>query len=104
MVIIYIKTMDKIIADAGRILGIIPKHFKGITVKPVQPILCTEPKKTFAVLHAGKHGVIGKAILYLVVPEIVGLPCRARGEEKEEGKYKTVMDQSDRVVSDHKYR
>jgi hypothetical protein len=96
--------MDEIIADAGRILGIIPEHFKGITVEPVQPILCTEPKKTFAVLHAGEHGVIGKAILHLVVPEIVRLTGRTRGEEKEEGKYETVMDQSDRVVSDHKYR
>jgi hypothetical protein len=97
MVVVHIKTADKIIADARLVLGVIPEYFESVAVEPVQSVLRAKPEETFAVLQAAEHGVVGEPILYLVVPEIVGLTGCSRREEEEDGKYKTIMNQSDRV-------
>ena len=97
VLVVHIKTADKIIPDAVAVLRVIAEDFEGVAVEPVQSVLGAKPKETLIVLHTAKHGVIGKSLLYLVVPEIVGLTGRDRGEKKENGKYETIMDQSDRV-------
>ena len=97
MVVVHIKTMDEIIADAGAILRVVAEHLKGISVKTVQPILCAKPKKPLIVLNAGKHRVVRQPIFYLVVSEVIGLTRRTCGEEKQNGKDETVMNQLDRV-------
>jgi len=99
MIVIHIETADKIIADAGRILRIVPEHFKGISVEPVESIFCPKPKEPFAILYTAEHCIVGEPILYLVVPEIVGLTHGAQEGEKENGKYKTLINQLDIIVS-----
>jgi hypothetical protein len=97
MVVVHIKAADKIIADARLVLGVVPEYFESVAVEPVQSVLGAKPEEAFAILQAAEHGIIGEPVLYLVVPEIVGLAGCPRREEEEDGKYKTIINQSDRV-------
>jgi hypothetical protein len=97
MVVVHIKAADEIIADARLVLGVVPEYFESVAVEPVQPVLRAKPEKSFAVLQAAEHSIVGEPVLYLVVPEIIRLTGCSRREEEEDGKYKTIMDQSDRV-------
>src|SRR5882672_11186602 len=97
MVIVHVQAANKIIADAGAVFGVVPEYFESITVKPVQSIFCTKPEKTLAILQTAKNGVIREPILHLVMTKIIGLAGGAGRKEKQDGKYKTIMGQSDRV-------
>ena len=50
-----------------------PEDLKRNTIKAVNPVLGAQPEEAFAVLYAAVDCIIGKPILYLVVPEIVAL-------------------------------
>src|SRR6201999_973567 len=71
MVIIHIKTVDEIVADAGTVFRIVAKHLEGISVEPIQSILRAEPKESLIVLYTRKHRIVRQPVLYLVVPEVI---------------------------------
>ena len=97
MVVIRIEAANKVIAEAGAVFGVVPEYFESITIKPVQSIFCTKPEKSLAVLQTAKHGIIREPVLHLVVTKIIRLAGGAGRKEKQNGKYKTIMDQSDRI-------
>jgi len=65
--------MDKVAAYGFRISRIVTVGFKRIAIKTVQSILRAEPHKSPAVLYAAVNGVVGQAILYLIVLKIIRL-------------------------------
>ena len=65
--------MNKIAPDASCVVRGIPENFKGISVKPVKSIFGAKPEKSFFILQATDGGVVGKSVLYLVMPEVIGL-------------------------------
>ena len=79
--------MNKIAANTSSIIRRAPENFKGISVKPVKSVFCAKPKKAFFILQAAYRGIIGKAILYLVMPEIVRLAVQGICKKKQESSY-----------------
>jgi hypothetical protein len=71
--VIFINTVYEIPSNASCMIGVIAEDFKGIAIKPVQPILSTKPQKPFFILQAADDCIIGKAVFYLVMPEVVRL-------------------------------
>jgi hypothetical protein len=65
--------MNKIVANASGIIGRVSENFKGITIKPVQSVLGSKPKKSFRILYAANGGIVGKSVLDLVMPEVIRL-------------------------------
>jgi hypothetical protein len=78
--IVVIQTPDEIAPYARAVPGIIIKGLEGITVKPVQSVDGPKPKKAIVILDAAFHGVIGQAVLDLVMIEIIGLPLHPAGQ------------------------
>ena len=78
--------MNKVVSDAGRILGVIPECFESIAIKAIQTIFCAKPKKAPAILQATNDGIVRQPVFHLVVPEIVRLANRIYSREKNNGK------------------
>ena len=97
MLIVHIEAPYEIIADAVAVFGIVAEDLEGVAVEPVQAVLGPEPKETLVVLYAAKHSIVGEALFYLIVPEIIGLPRGVHGEEDQYGKYQSFINQSDRI-------
>ena len=70
---IYKQRMNKIASNTARLIGIITEYLKTVSIKPVQAILGAEPQKSFSILYTADNSIIGKAVFYLVVTEIVRL-------------------------------
>ena len=67
--LIFIKSQNKITAKAPGVIRVVAKDFKVVPIKAVQAIFGTKPKKAGCVLQAADDGVIGKTVLYLVMPK-----------------------------------
>ena len=62
---------NKVAANAGFFVGVIPEYLKCIAIKPIQAIFGTEPKETFFILDTTYDCIIRKTILDLEMAEIV---------------------------------
>jgi hypothetical protein len=49
------------------------EYFEAIPVKAVQSVLCAEPHEPFFILQAANDGIVGQSVLYLEMPEVIGL-------------------------------
>ena len=74
--------MNKIAADASAFIRVISEYFKSITVEPVKTILGAKPQEPFLVLYAADHCIVGKAVLDLVMTEIIRLPGHIKGQKQ----------------------
>ena len=54
-----------------------------VSVEAIEAFLGAEPEETILILNAGEDGAIGKAVLYLVVPEIVALCIKFMHKSRE---------------------
>jgi len=62
------------------------EKFEMIPVKSVEPVFCAEPKKTIFILRSAEDRAVGKTILYLEMPEVVGLRvCPEEADNDEKG-------------------
>jgi hypothetical protein len=75
--------IHQVISQTAWAISIVAIGFKLVTIKAVQSILCTEPHKPIFVLRTTKNGVIGQAVLYLIMAKVIGL-CRTIGNSKTE--------------------
>ena len=59
-----------------------------VAVEAIEAFFRAEPKEAILILGAAEDSAVGKAILYLVMPEIIGLsicPAVADDEQQECG-------------------
>jgi hypothetical protein len=55
-----------------------------VAVKPVEAVLRTEPQEAVLVLYGAIDRAVGKAVLYLEMPEIIGLcVCPGKADDKQ---------------------
>ena len=78
--------MNKIIADAARLIRVGAEYFKRVTIKAVKAVFGAKPNESFFVLQAADDRVVGKPVLYLVMPEIIRLPNRYNLHEQTQKK------------------
>ena len=84
---VLIKAVDEIAADACAVVGIVAEGLETIAVESVESVLGAEPEKSPLILQATDDGIVGEAVLYLVMSEIVRLTGEGMGSEQEDGKY-----------------
>src|SRR5688572_23211575 len=71
LIFVLQHAVDMIVAKTFWIGRIFEKDFESISIKPVQSIARAEPHKSFFILENTKYVVVGEAVFYCVVPEIV---------------------------------
>jgi hypothetical protein len=67
---IFFHAMNEIVSDGKLIVLPFLKDFERFAVKTVEPVACSKPDKTFAVLHDCPHAVMRQTVFYLITPEV----------------------------------